>query len=105
MENTEILKAAQESLSEGCKILGLQQDIQVIEIKNNSRWVLAFEQSPNHPHFANHMIILEAWLRGYLNTDVDLICESREDKNRRDIKSGRIGPKMVNARNVEKLDS
>ncbi len=97
------LELGQRALTEACKELGLQPDVQLLEIKQNTRWVLAFEQSPTFPRFDYAMIKLEAVLREITRTEIELMCESEVDRNKRDKKSGRLNA-LVNARNVESLE-
>lgn len=94
---------AQEALTAGCEALGLQTDVILVEIKKATRWILAFDQAPDKPNFAYAMIRLERWLKDYLkNPNIELLCEGMDDKNKRDIKSGRKTT-LVSARNVESL--
>ncbi len=91
---------AQKALTEACLELGLQHNVQVVELKND-RWILSYEQDPAKPRFDYAMIKLEKVLREVTRTEVELHLEAIADKNRRDKKSGRL----INARNVESLDS
>ena len=96
---------AQKALLAGCEAFNLQSTVVVSEIKHGHVWVLAFEQEPGMPVFHHTMIRLERWLKAYTGDSmIELQCESIDDKNKRDIKSGRKVAPMVNARNVEKLD-
>lgn len=99
------IESAQRALTIGCSTLGLQSTATVSEIKHGSVWVVAFDQDPAKPNFAYAMIKLERWLKAYTgNNMIELQCESLEDKNKRDVKSGRRAPAMVNARGIEALD-
>lgn len=98
-------ETAQKALNVGCETFDLQTTVTVIEIKHGHVWVLAFDQEPGKLNFANTMIKLERWLKTYTSDNmIELQCESIDDKNRRDVKSGRKAAPMVNARNVETLD-
>ncbi len=98
------LEMAQKAMTEACRELGLQDDVEVVEIKNGTRWILAWDQKPGMPKFEYAMIKLENVLREVTRSGVELMSESETDKNRRDKKSGRLD-KMINARNVESLES
>lgn len=84
------LKEAQNLMNAGSRTLGLQEDIQVTEIKNDTRFVLAYNQMPGKPDFGRHMIKLELWLRAQMNFQVELQLESIEDRNRRVERTKRV---------------
>lgn len=73
---------AQRSLSECCKLLGLQEDVKIIDIKS-FRWVLEYEQSKDHPDFGRNMIKLERMLQLMEKRPIDLRLEAMEDRNKR----------------------
>lgn len=92
-------------LTETLNMFDLQTDVQIVQIKPELRLILAYDQDPGKPNVANHLIKVERAMKVRTgNKMLELLCESATDKNRRDIKSGRIAPKMVSARNVESLD-
>lgn len=94
---------AQSAIAHICAQMGLQTDIKVSEIKGD-RWTLVYDQSEHHPDVGRHMIRMERIIRNIMGFEnVELMCEAEADKNKRDVRTGR-GSKMVNARNVEKLD-
>lgn len=95
------IKTANEALNEGCANFGLQQDVEVIEIKRGTRWVLSYEQSKELPDFGRAMIRLERWLKAKLNCEIELVCETMPDRNRRTNKV--IEPEQQ-LRGVESLD-
>ncbi len=104
MENAESIKIAQDTLTEGCEVLGLSiYNPKVLDIKG-ARWTLGYDGVPGREDFSRSMIKLELWLRGYLNIEVDLMLEAIEDKNKRDIRTGRQPQALVSARNVESLE-
>ncbi len=94
------IERAQIALIEACKELGLQANVRITEIKGE-RWILTYEQDPNYPRFDYAMIKLERVLREVTRSKVELMLEALTDKNKRDLKSGRL----VSARNVDQLDS
>lgn len=98
------MEFAQDALDRGCDALGIQKSAKVVDIKKGYRWILAHTQDPAMPNFHLCMIKLERWIKAHMNVEyIELQLESLEDRNKRDIRSGR-DIKMVNARNVEKLD-
>jgi hypothetical protein len=70
-------------------MLGLQEDAKVIEVKDNDRFVLSYEQDPTKPDFGKNMIKLEKLMRQTMGVVVDLRLETKEDKNRRAGRNGR----------------
>jgi hypothetical protein len=72
----------QQSLKECCKLLGLQDDVKIIHTKG-FRWMLEYDQSPNHPDFGRNMIKLERMLQLMEKRPIDLRLEPLEDKNKR----------------------
>lgn len=70
-------------LKDCCKLLGLQEDVNIIDIKG-FRWVLDYEQSKNHPDFGRNMIKLERMLQLMEKRPIDLRLEPLEDKNKRE---------------------
>lgn len=98
------LETSQKNLIDACSQLGLQTSVSLMAILPNGRWVLDFEQDPNFPNFSHGMIKLERKLKEMTGNDnIDLICEGIEDKNKRDVKTGRTN-KLVSARLVESLE-
>jgi hypothetical protein len=85
----ERMKQAQMALTEGCREFGLQVDVLVTEIKNNTRFVLSYKQAADKPNFGWHMIKLERWLRNKFGFEVELQLESIEDRNRREERTKR----------------
>lgn len=81
---------AQRRVLEGCKELGLQQDVQVVEIKNDTRFVLSYIQNKEMPDFGRHMIKLERGLRKKLSFEVELQLESIDDRNKRVERTKRV---------------
>lgn len=77
------VKKAQAKLIEGCRMMGLQEDVQVVKLLNNTRFVLSYVQDKTKPDFAWAMIKLEKWLREQFHFEVELQLESIEDRNRR----------------------
>lgn len=74
---------AQGALTICCRFMGLQEDVQVIEVKDNDRFVLSYEQDPTKPDFGKHMIKLERLMKQALGVVVDLRLESKEDLAKR----------------------
>lgn len=72
----------QRSLKECCKLLGLQEDVKIIEVKG-FRWTLEYAQSKDHPDFGRNMIKLERMLQLMEKRPIDLRLEAMEDKNKR----------------------
>jgi hypothetical protein len=85
----EKLIQAQRILNEGCAELGLQSDVVITEIKNNTRLVLNYKQDKSKPDFGRNMIKLERWLRAKMQFEVELQLESIEDRNRREERTKR----------------
>lgn len=85
----EKLKQAQITLTEACRSFGLQVDVLVTEIKNETRLVLSYKQATDKPDFGRHMIKLERWLRTKMGFEVELQLESIEDRNRREERTKR----------------
>lgn len=82
-------EAAKSSLKLCCKILGLQEDVELIEVKDNDRIVLGYEQSPGHPDFGRNMIRLESLMRQTMGVVIDLRLEAKQDRNNRIQRTGR----------------
>ncbi len=80
---------AKSVLKQCCRILGLQDDVELIDVITNDRFVLHYEQSSIHPDFGKNMIKLESMMRGTLGVVVDLRLEAKEDKNKRVQRTGR----------------
>jgi hypothetical protein len=85
----EKLKQAQIQLTAACREFGLQVDVLVTEIKNDTRLVLSYKQNPEKPDFGRHMIKLERWLRSKMGFEIELQLESIEDRNRREERTKR----------------
>jgi hypothetical protein len=83
------LKEAQGIFNEGCSALGLQGDVVITEIKNDTRLVLNYKQDKTKPDFGRSMIKLERWLREKMHFEVELQLESIEDRNRREERTKR----------------
>lgn len=83
------LNQARKIFYEGCAAFGLQLDVAVTEIKNDTRFVLSYKQDPAKPDFGRHMIKLERWLRDKMKFEVELQLESIEDRNRREERTKR----------------
>lgn len=75
---------AKHTLKACCKMLGLQEDVELIDVKENDRFVLFYEQSGTHPDFGMNMIRLETLMRKFLGVVVDLRLEVEPDKNKRE---------------------
>lgn len=82
-------ESAKASLKACCKLLGLQEDAELIDVKENDRFVLSYTQSPNHPDFGKNMIKLERLMRHTMGIVIDLRLEAVEDKNKRLQRTGR----------------
>lgn len=96
---------AKTTLRSSCIALGLQEDVQLVEIKPGNRLILYYYQDQSKPDFAKNMIKLERHMKETLQVrSLELLLEALEDRNKRDLKSGRKVEKLVNARNVERLD-
>lgn len=107
MERDRTLQTLERILHESCEALGLQKSVNIVKVMNETRWVLHYDQEAGKPDFGNSMIKLERHIRAKLEGQpIELLLESRMDRNRRDIKSGRAvqEEKMVSARNVESLE-
>lgn len=77
------------NLYECCKVLGLQTEVQIIDVKDNDRFILSYEQDPTKPEFSRNMIKLETLMRQTMGVVIDLRLESKEDKNKRAGRNGR----------------
>ena len=107
MERDRTLQTLERILRESCEALGLQTNVIIVKVVNETRWILHYEQDPTKPHFGNNMIKLERHIKARLEDQpIELQLESKADKNKRDIKSGRAVKEenLVNARNVESLE-
>lgn len=80
---------AQQWLTMCSKTLGLQEDAQVLAVKDRDRFILSYEQDPTKPDFAKNMIKLETLMRQTMSITVDLRLEPKEDKNKRAARNGR----------------
>ena len=65
------------------KEMGLQEDIEVLEIKPGSRIIIKYKQDPKKPSFSNGMIKLEREAKARLLMPIELILEHRDDMNKR----------------------
>lgn len=72
-----------------CQILGLQEDVELIEVKDKDRFVLSYEQDPTKPDFAKNMIKLERLMKQTMGINIDLRLEPMKDKNNRARRNGR----------------
>ncbi len=79
----EKLVAARNFLTATCEELGLQTNVEVVEIKNDTRLVLHYTQQTDKPNFGNAMIRLERRLRDKMHFEVELQLEAIEDRNKR----------------------
>lgn len=95
------LALATEWIRKGCAHLGLQPDVEVIDIQHNRRWICSYEQDPNYPDFGRGMIKLERWVKGQISRPVELLCEATADRNKRVKRWIVVPPKL---RGVESLD-
>lgn len=82
-------ESAKAALKAACHELGLQEDVELVEVVNRFRWVLSYTQDKTKPNFADHMIKLERLLHKVLNLPIDLRLAERIDRNKRTEKSGR----------------
>ncbi len=82
-------EAAKSSLKICCKILGLQEDVDLIDVKDNDQFVLSYAQDEKFPDFGRNMIKLEGLMRHTLGVVVDLRLEPKADKNNRMQRTGR----------------
>lgn len=82
-------KRAQLAVTNACFYLGLQSDVQVVEVKDNDRFVLSYTQDQAKPDFAMNMIKLERLMRQTMGVVVDLRLETKEDRNNRAKRNGR----------------
>jgi hypothetical protein len=99
------IEDAQKLLDRGCAALGLQTDVKVAQVRFGTVWVLAYDQAPDKPHFANAMIRLERWLKADSgNPNIELQCEAIEDKNKRHVRMGISVHKGASLRGVESLE-
>lgn len=85
----EKMKHAQMKLTEACREFGVQVDVLVTEIKNDTRLVLSYKQNPEMPNFGHAMIKMERRLRAQMGFEVELQLESIEDRNRREERTKR----------------
>lgn len=99
------LNDAKAALNLAIERLKLQPDVEIVDIQHGHVLTLDFTQDPAFPDFAHHMIQIERAMKIFLGTrDLELICIALADKNKRDIKSGRVVATMISGRNIEKLD-
>ena len=72
-----------------CQILGLQEDVELLEVQEKDRFVLSYEQDPNKPEFHSNMIKLEGLMRQTMGIVIDLRLEPKADRNKRTLRTGR----------------
>lgn len=89
LEETQQHSAAKAFLRAGCMVLGLQEDVELIGVKDNDRFILAYNQDPEKPEFSRNMIKLETLMRQTMGVVVDLRLEAKADKNKRTTRTGR----------------
>lgn len=106
MEKDRTIQTLERILRESCEALGLQKSVIIVKVLNEVRWILHYEQDPDKPDFGDNMIKLERHIRAKLEGQpIELLLESKADRNRRDIKSGRlVEEKTISARGVESLE-
>lgn len=78
----ELSKRIQKLLIEGCKHLGLQEDIKIVE-RRGYRLTIEYTQSPDHPDFIENMLKLEKVLQLAARRPIDLRLKAKNDKNKR----------------------
>lgn len=88
LEHRDQYSAAKAILKQCCHILGIQE-AELIDVKDNDRFVLSYTQDPTKPEFSRNMIKLETLMRQTMGVVIDLRLESKEDKNRRAGRNGR----------------
>lgn len=89
LEVPEKMKRAQIALTECGREFGLQPDVLVTNVLNDTRFVLSYKQAADKPDFGRHMIKLERKLREKFGFEVELQLESIEDRNRREERTKR----------------
>lgn len=80
---------AKSFLKMACNVLGLQENVELVDVKDNDRFVLHYEQSLSHPDFGRNMIRVETLMRQLMGVVVDLRLEAKEDRNKRKERTGR----------------
>lgn len=85
-----MVEAVQKVLDEGIAMYGLQKNVTVVEVRKDNRITLAYTRDPLFPEFHEHMIKLERYMKIALGTNLYLVLESREDRNKRDAKTERL---------------
>lgn len=83
LEQSAQAESAKSALKLCCDILGLQNNVEVVGVKDNDRFVLSYTQDPTKPDFARNMIKLEKLMRQTLGVVVDLRLSEKADKNKR----------------------
>lgn len=69
-------------LKQCCKYLGLQEDVELLAVKDKDRFLLSYAQDPTKPDFGKAMIKLETMMRTVMGVVVDLRLEAKTDLNR-----------------------
>lgn len=107
MEKDRTVQTIERVLKESCEALGLQTNVIIVKVMNETRWVLHYEQDPAKPDFGDSMIKLERHIRAKLEDQpIELMLEALADKNKREVRNGRADKvvKTVSARNIESLE-
>ncbi|MEK7691252.1 MAG: hypothetical protein AAB425_09545, partial [Bdellovibrionota bacterium] len=84
LSHEERVRRVQAALLQACRELRLQVEmVEVVGIKNDVRMILSCQQDPTKPDLGSHLIKIEQILRQRLDPGIDLLLESREDRNKR----------------------
>lgn len=79
----ERMSRAKAAVSEGCRAVGAAGGVEVLEILNDCRLVLAATPETLKPEFAPKMLRLEGLVKAKLDPRIEIQLESIEDRNRR----------------------
>ena len=78
------IQMAQKEMMNIAQKLGLQASgVEIVQIKNDTRLVLAFKQDPSFPNFGNQLINIERQLREKFGVELEFQVEGLEDRNKR----------------------
>lgn len=83
LEPSEQLQKGRDYLKHAIESSGLQPEVDLVEIRNSTRFVLSYVQKPNFPDFGNAMIKLEFELQKKSGLPIELQLETTEDRNKR----------------------
>jgi hypothetical protein len=89
------LRRSKAAVADGCRALGLADSgVEVLEVLNDCRLVLAATPATLKPEFAPGMLKLEGLVKRTLDHRIELQLESLEDRNRRAQRTARADKQL-----------